>query len=131
MLKTCFAYLLAFVTAPTIGALAQLVILPLSLLPLLTKDETHSEQLRRWWMSALLNGLSCVLSGFVAVWFARWLFRWLGVSATFWLAGMLGLGFFFHDTSVIRRRPLARALHVVQLIGDLVGVYLGAIHFLA
>jgi hypothetical protein len=112
-MKTLFAYLLAFLIGPTVGAIASL--------PLLLVAGR---------VGRFLSGL---ITGFVAFWFGTVVFSWLGVPPGIGLVMMLLLGFALNDLRRVRASIGVEgraAREIAAFLGDVSGIVLGALWLL-
>jgi hypothetical protein len=77
------AYLIVLFLAPTFGGLAELVCTPIMGALIVPKVRDGNPRTpARIWSYALLSGLTAIVAGFTAIWFARAVFGWLRVEPT-------------------------------------------------
>ena len=115
------ACLLTLLLAPTVGALAGLIALPLVL------GVGHRPVLR-----VIIRTAMAMLGAFAAVWAGRLMFTLLGTKPTLLVAFVLGAGYAMNDIRRLRWGFGARTpLLLADLVGDLSGIVAGAFIFLA
>lgn len=128
------AYLIVLFLAPTFGGLAELVCTPIkgALLMIVPKGrDGNPRALARWASYALLSGLTAIVAGFAAIWFARAVFGWLRVEPTIAIAWVLGVAYALNDLNQLRAsQGVMRIPWFTRTVGDLFGIVLGARHFL-
>ena len=111
-MKLVLAYLLTFFLAPTMGALASLITLPL--IPAMKSN--------------LALGVLCLAAGvgdtILAVWFGVKLFFWLDQTPTLVMVIVLGSGYALNGLNRILRRQTPYEFG--WLIGNLSGLVIGA-----
>ena len=130
MLRGLAAYVLVFFLAPTVGALIDLISIPVRLaIPNVKQDKPGVQSLD--WGYGLLTGLFSIGSGFVAIWFSRFVFVWLGVKPTVTVAWVLGMAYVANDFRRVWFSPTPLILpRVCRAFGDLLGIMLGALYLL-
>jgi hypothetical protein len=133
MLRTLVAYAVAWLLAPTVSGLVEFLFFPIKILMLPKPKDGNPRTPARVWSYAILGGFASVLGAFAAVWFARVVFRWLGVEAILAIAVMIGISFTLNDLRRLKAAAVTGAnapVKAAQLVGDLSGVVLGAVYLL-
>jgi hypothetical protein len=130
-LRYLAAYLIVVFLAPTFGGLAELVCTPImgALLPKVRDGNPRTPARMRSY--ALLSGLTAIVAGFAAIWFARAVFGWLRVEPTIAIAWVLGVAYALNDLNQLRASQGEMIIpRFTRTVGDLFGIVLGARHFL-
>jgi hypothetical protein len=122
------AYTVAFLLAPTIGAVASFAA---TLLSAPVVAFLSPQRRARAFIYGVFQAPTCALGAFVSLWFARLLFGLLRVHAGVGVVWVLGSGFAFNDLKLLKNSEGGELFYnVARAVGDLVGLVLGGIYLL-
>jgi hypothetical protein len=135
MLSYLAAFAIAFFLAPLFTGLVELACSPVTIivmsLLLPKRQDDNPRPPARVLMYALLVGLTSIGSAFAAVWFARLLFGWFHLSPTLVIAWALAIAYGLNGLREVKASGGAMVLpKFTRAVGDLLGIFLGAKHFL-